>query len=213
MNDRIEEDLPKNEAELLLPFYVNGTLGEKEQRLVEAWLSENAEAADHLARVDEELTLTRADAEMRGAPPRRVLDNLMAEIGAAPSGSGRVGLAERIWSMLSPRYALAGAAALCAVVALESGYLVYSGQQAPAQYQTATSGPEAFSGPSAMVVFASDAGMDAIAARLTDLDLTIIDGPKPGGVFIVGAPDSEDGKAALERLGKTEGLIQFFQLR
>ena len=213
MNERIEEDLPKNEAELLLPFYVNGTLGDEETRLVEAWLSENAEAADHLARVDEELMLSRADAEMRGTPPRRVLDNLMAEIGAAPHGASRVGLAEKIWGMLSPRYALAGAAALCAVVALESGYLVYSGQLAPTQYQTATSGSQAFSGPSAMVVFAPGAGMDAIAARLSDLDLTIIDGPKPGGVFIVGAPDSEDGKAALARLGKTEGLIQFFQLR
>ncbi len=213
MNDRIEEDLPENEAELLLPFYVNGTLGEEDSRLVEAWLNENAEAADHLARVDEELSLTRADAEARGMPPRRVLDDLMAEIGAAPDKAGRVSFAEKIWAMLSPRYALAVAAALCAVVALESGYLVYSNQQTPAQYQTATSGSEAFSGPSAMVVFAPGAEMETIAARLTDLDLTIIDGPKSGGVFIIGAPDTEDGTAALAMLGETEGLIQFFQLR
>lgn len=213
MNERIEEDLPDNEAELLLPFYVNGTLGEKEARQVEAWLSENTEAASHLTRVTEEMSLTRADAETRGMPPRRVFDNLMAEIGAAPDRAGRVSLAEKIWAMLSPRYALAGAAALCAVLALESGYLVYSSQQAPTQFQTATSGSEAFVGPSAMVVFAPDAGMDAIATRLSDLDLTIVDGPKPRGIFIVGASDTEDGKAALTTLGETEGLIQFFQLR
>ena len=31
MTDRIEEDLPDNEAELLLPFYINGTLDETDQ--------------------------------------------------------------------------------------------------------------------------------------------------------------------------------------
>ncbi len=213
MTDRIEEDLPKNEAELLLPFYVNGTLNEAETRIVDAWLDENAEAADHLARVSEEMDLTRADAESRGVPSRRVLDGLMTEIGEAPGGIRPAGFVDRIWAMLSPRYALAGAAALFAVVALQSGYIVYTQNQAPAQYQTATGQTEAFTGPSAMVIFAPGTEMSTVATRLADLDLKIVDGPKPGGIFIVGAANSDAGRAALAELSKTEGLISLFQMR
>ncbi|MBU1176150.1 MAG: hypothetical protein KKH72_12165 [Alphaproteobacteria bacterium] len=213
MNEHIETKLPADEAELLLPFYVNGTLGEADRQAVESWLTRADDAAGLLARVTEELELTRSDAETLGMPSRQVLDKLMSEIGAAPSAARAPGLVERIWNMLSPRYALAGAAALCAVVALQAGYIVYSGQKAPAEYQTASGQAGTFAGPTALVVFAAGAEMSAIAARLAELDLVILDGPKPGGMFVVGARDSADGRAALSAFGRSEQLTQFFQLR
>ena len=213
MNERIEEDLPENDAELLLPFYVNGTLGDADRQIVETWLAGNPGAADHLARASEELELTRADAESLGVPPRRVLDNLMAEIGEAPGGVRAESLAERIWAMLSPRYALGAAAALALVVALQAGYIVYANQQPPARFQTASGETEAFSGPTALVVFAANAEMSAVSTRLSGLGLAIVDGPKPGGLYVVGAPDTEEGRAALDELGKAKNLTSFFQLR
>jgi len=214
MSERIEEELPEDDVELLLPFYVNGTLDEPERQAVEAWLEANDGAADHLARVSEELELTRADADTLGVPSRAVLDNLMAEIGDAPDTTVK-GWAERIWAMLSPRYALAGAAALCAIVALQAGYIVYAGQQqAPAgTFQTATGSTEAFDGPTALVAFAPKTDMGTVAARLADLGLTIVDGPKPGGIFIIGATDTDEGRKALAALGAAEDLTSFFQLR
>jgi anti-sigma-K factor RskA len=213
MSEHIEEDLPANEAELLLPFYVNGTLDEQDRQIVENWLNENAEAADHLARAAEELQLTRADAENRGVPPRRVLDSLMTRIGETPGGIRRESLVERIWVMLSPRYALAGAAAFALVIVAQASYIVYSQQQAPAQFQTATGRMEAFSGPTALVVFAPTADMGTVSSRLADLGLVIVDGPKPGGIFVVGGKDSDAGRAALAELGKIEDLTTFFQVR
>lgn len=213
MSERIEDELAEDEVELLLPFYVNGTLDEGDRQAVEAWLSRNEDAAGHLARVTEELELTRNDAETLGVPSRAVLDTLMAKVGAAP-GTGLVaGWAERIWAMLSPRYALAGAAALCAVIALQAGYIVYAGQQPQGQFQTATGQTEAFAGPTALVVFSQQTEMSVVATRLADLGLTIVDGPKPGGIFVVGGPDSDEGRAALAALGADEGLTSFFQLR
>jgi anti-sigma-K factor RskA len=213
MSEHIKEDLPENEAELLLPFYVNGTLDERDRQIVEHWLSDNAEAADHLARAAEELEMTRADAETLGVPSRRVLDNLMSDIGEAPGGIRKESLVERIWAMLSPRYALAGAAAFALVIAAQAGYFVYSQQQAPATFQTASGQADAFTGPTALVVFAPTAEMGAVSARLAELGLVIVDGPKPGGIFVVGAKEGDEGRAALAELGKTEGLTSFFNLR
>ena len=215
MSERIEEQLPEDDVELLLPFYVNGTLDETERLAVEAWLSGNDGAIDHLARVSEELELIRADADTLGVPSRAVLDNLMAEIDDAPATALVKGWAERIWAMLSPRYALAGAAALCAIVALQAGYIVYAGQQqAPtSQFQTASGATEAFAGPTALVAFTPETDMGTVSTRLADLGLTIVDGPKPGGIFIVGGTDDEAGREALAALGAAEGLTSFFQLR
>ncbi len=213
MSEHIKEDLPEDEVELLLPFYVNGTLDEDDRKKVESWLETNPRAGAHLARVNEELDLTRADAETLGVPPRRVLDALMERVGEAPGGVRPESWVERVWAMLSPRYALAGAAALALVVALQAGYIVYSNQQAPGQFQTATDQGASFSGPTALVVFAPDAGMGTVSARLDTLGLSVVDGPKPGGIFVVGAPDSETGRAALAELGKSGDLVSFFQLR
>lgn len=213
MNDRIE-DLPGNEAELLLPFYVNGTLDADGRALVERWLTQNREAADHLARVSEEIDLARADAETLGVPSRAVLDNLMSKIGATPAPGRVESLVERIWALLSPRYALGAAAALCLLVVAQAGYIAFSSQQeTPAQFQTATGQNTALTGPTALVVFAAGVDVATVSSRLAELGLSIVDGPKPGGIFVVGAPDTNEGRAALETLGKAEGMTSFFQLR
>lgn len=213
MNERPNEDLPEDEVELLLPFYVNGTLGEADRQAVESWLAENADASAHLLRANEELELTRMDSDALGMPSRQVLDTLMSKVGAQPARAEGMGIVQRIWDMLSPRYAFAGAAALCAVIALQAGYIVYAGQNAPAQYQTATGETTAFSGPTALVAFSGEVEMTRIADTLTELGLTIVDGPKPGGIFVVGAPEGDEGRAALVRLGAIDGLTRFFQLR
>ena len=215
MSDHIENDLPENDAELLLPFYVNGTLDVADREKVEAWLLDNPEAQDHFDRASEELELTRADSESLGVPRRQVLDKLMAEIETVPAGQQVAGWVERVWAMLSPRYAMAGAAALALVIAVQSGYIVslQSGASG-AQFETATgSSSTSSAGVTALVAFAAGAEMATIAERLDGLGLTIVDGPKPGGLFVIGAADDETGRAALETLKGSADLVSFFQLR
>lgn len=206
-------DLPENEAELLLPFYVNGTANAGERALVERWLAEDPDAAGHLARVADEQDLTRVDRASLGVPSRRVLDELMARVGERPVRVRADSFVERIWSLLSPRYALAFGAALCLLVVAEAGYILVSEQKPAAGFQTASGENATAAGPTALVAFAPDIPVSSLAARLADLGLVIVDGPKPGGLFIVGAPDTPAGHEALAALGATDGLTSFFQLR
>ncbi len=213
MNNDQSQDLPENEAELLLPFHVNGTLDDADRLKVETWLERKPERRAHLARVEEELALVRADAETRGVPPRHVLDSLMAKTGETAGAASPGGFVERIWAMLSPRYALAGALALLAIAVFEAGYIYSTHPVAQAGFQTATAESAAFAGPSALVLFSPESAWGSVAAYLSELGLTIIDGPKPGGFFVVGAPDSDAGRAALAELAGNDGFTSFFQLR
>lgn len=202
------------EAELLLPWYVAGTLSEADTARVDAWLQDNPEAQAHLARALEERDVTVAAEEEIPMPRASAVDDLMAAIGADPRPATEAGgILERIWSMLTPRYALAGAAALALVVIAESvtiGTMVATGPTAPSTYQTA-SGPAEAAGPviQAIVAFKPDASLGDITQLLADNGLTIVSGPAPGGIYRIAAPDSEAGENAMDALAQSE-LIRFF---
>lgn len=216
MSARETPEMTQPEAELLLPWYVNGTASDEERALVEDWLAQAPEAAGHLGRVQEESDLTRESSEALGVPGRHVLDDLMARVAPTEAGAGgRAGVIDTIWSWLSPRYALAGAAALAVVVVGQGAALTsLMGQGTPATYTTASSSAVATRQVKreALVAFAPEATLTDIAALLEELGLTITDGPKPGGMFVVSASDTEEGRAALSALSGRDEVL-FHQLR
>lgn len=213
MSDNSETTENIDEAELLLPWYVSGNISDADRLKVEAWLKENPEAQQHLARATEEMDLTFADSETLGQPSRQSFENLMAEIGPGRQSAAGGGWLERFWESLSPRYALAGAAALCLVVLGQAAAITMMNLDRPAEF--AVAGAENVSGPeiTALVRFAEDTPLDQVTATLDELDLRIADGPMPGGLFVVAAADNDAGAAALDELAGQGALVTFFSLR
>lgn len=206
--DHIDENL--SETELLLPWYVNGKISDSDRKKVEAWLSENPDAEAHLQRVTEEMDLAFIVSEQMPRPSRASFDSLMADVGPGRQAQSG-GFAERFWAMLSPRYALAGAAALCLVVLAQAAALTMMNVGQPeAEFAVASQDGSLVIGQTALVRFAPDATIDQIGTVLTTLNLTLVDGPKPGGVYVIAASDDEAGTAALSQLAGTAELVTFF---
>lgn len=209
--DQIDQDLPED-AELLLPWYVSGRISDADRKKVDAWLSENPDARNHLNRASEEMDLTFADTEQLGRPSRQSFDELMARIEPQPNVvSSARGWVDRLWESLSPRYALAGAAALFMLVLGQGAVigLLTSNPTAPS-YEVA--GAQNPLGPQrmALVSFVPGTALADITEALDQLDLRIVDGPAPGGIYTIAASDDEDGAAALKALSEESGLVAFF---
>lgn len=208
-NDNDFKDV-KN-AELLLPWYVAGTLSTEDTQKVETWLHENPEAQAHLARAQEELDTVITASEAIPMPRADAVNDLMAAIGADAPHTNPTGFIERIWQMLSPRYAMAGAAALALVVLVQAGAigLMVNNDQSRS-FEIASESPAISIGPTALIAFQDDVPLATITTYLSTQNLTIVDGPKPGGIFTIAAPDTDEGAAALEKLGADQTLVRFF---
>jgi hypothetical protein len=76
-------------------------------------------------------------------------------------------------------------------------------------YVTASGG--AASGSTVIVKFADGASAAAVARTLGELNMAIVDGPKPGGTFVIriGAQSlsKADREARIEALRKASGVI------
>lgn len=207
-NDNELKDI--DDAELLLPWYVAGTLSNEDTQKVETWLNENPEAEAHLARATEELDTTITASEEIPMPRAAAINDLMAAIGADQKQASTTSFLDRIWDMLSPRYAMAGAAALALVVLGQATTIGVMINDQPPAFETASGGSVVIDGPTALVAFQNDVPLATITEYLSTQNLTIVDGPKPGGVFRVAAANTDDGKAALEALSENAELVRFF---
>lgn len=203
-----------DDAELLLPWYVTGTLSAKETQQVETWLKDNPEAQAHLARVEEEQHVAISAAEEISMPRATAVNDLMAAIGQtapAPRQSGQSeGIAERFINFITPRWAMASMAALALVIVAQGtvGTLVSDTQS----FQTASGDVVTIEGPSALVAFQPDLSLGEISDYLTTHQLRIIDGPKPGGIYRIVAEDSAEGATNLQNLGDDKSFVHFFSL-
>jgi anti-sigma factor RsiW len=200
-----------DDAELLLPWYVTGTLSAKQTQQVETWLKDNPEAQAHLARVEEEQHVAISAAEEISMPRATAVNDLMAAIGqTAPAPRQSEGIAERFINFITPRWAMAGMAALALVVVAQGtvGTLVSDTQS----FQTASGTAATIEGPSALVAFQPDLSLGEISDYLATHQLRIIDGPKPGGIYRIAAEDSAEGATNLQNLGDDKSFVNFFSL-
>lgn len=182
----------RDEIEMLLPWYETGRLSAAEMRRVEAYLRLHPEMTARLALIREELAETIAGNEMLGMPNFAARDRLMAQIAADAGAMPHAGAGLKAWwtrwlpEGLSPGLALAAAAAVLVILvqaaalislnlrdAGDDGYRVASGKQAQS----------AEAGTLLLIRFAETASAGEIAALLQSVGGTIVDGPKPGGMF------------------------------
>ncbi len=221
-----ENQMTEREAiEAMLPWYESGQLDAEDTSRVEAYLSAHPDMASQLALVGEERAEAVLMNEARGAPRAGALDRLMASIedheAANPSlASTKTAIWDWASKLLgapvpaSMQWVAAAAAVLIVVQGVSLGVLMTSGTPQGPGYETASGpGQTAIKGSFALVQFADGARAEEINGILTQMGFTIVDGPKPGGVYRIRISDEvlEDAKrdTILKQLLAKQNLISF----
>ncbi len=208
----------REELDLLIPWYVNGTLTPDESARVEAAARADASFRRALDVALEDREQVYAEANALGKPGSRVLERILAETSRSARAAPTT-LAQRfreIVTALSPRsLAMAGMAAAVLIVAQGAtlGWMATGWNETPA-IELASGGQERTDMAFIFAVrFADGAQLAGIVALLENQDLTIVDGPLAGKLFVVGRPkDSASTSPAdetLKSLLAAQTLVQF----
>jgi anti-sigma factor RsiW len=211
-------DVEREEIEKLLPWYVTGTLDCAERAKVESYLAGSPNARTQLDLIRAEREQAAFANEALGSPSAGALDRLMASLPTArPSLSRRVtggSPFQRVANFFTApsvrgvRWVAFTAATVSVVLAAAiTCLLVRHG----GTYQTAV-GQSRGDAVSALIAFEDEARAPAIARLLVEFDASIVDGPKPGGVYRIRLrtavlPQSERD-ALLRRLGERRDIVR-----
>jgi anti-sigma-K factor RskA len=173
------ENSMRDEAlDLLLPWYVNGTLEGEERRQVEAYLERSSHARDEVALL-RALRQQVKDEAIEASPGELGLQRLKRQLQAqAPQQAGDR-LAGRTFTVASFWRPLAVAA--CLAVVIQAGVMIGLGGYgiSEGEVTTATGGSAAV----LQVTFAPDATEQEIRDVLQSAGATIADGPNALGVY------------------------------
>jgi hypothetical protein len=189
----------KNEdVEALLPWYEKGTLAASEARRVEEYLLQNADEGHRfLELIREEVTETIEANEQAGMPSAAALNRLMETIEAEPKAK-RFAARQRSGGGLLARLFGQGTASWMPVASLAAVLVILV--QAAALGVLVLRGPSGDSGAGlasgdnpiqkasdgatyVLVRFSPGATAEDISTLLRSLHATIVEGPKPGGVY------------------------------
>lgn len=218
-----QHDKDLQDAEALLPWYLNGSLSAEEQAMVERALASDPALQAELASL-ELMRETVRESSDSVAVPASDFDLVMQRIDGVeeapvhapaarePIGSRWLDSVRALFAMPGLRFA-AVAAAL--VIMLQSAAIVGLMVEAPDQgagYQTATSGEPAgavAAGPRLLLMFQAEASLAEVAGLLGEVGARIVDGPSQEGAYIVELGAEGDLAAVLKRLQAREDLIRF----
>jgi anti-sigma factor RsiW len=189
MNELSRGDIEREEIEMLLPWYVTGRLDAADLAKMEAYLAAHPEVARQLDLARTERDETVAANEALGLPSAGATARLMASLPAARPGWAAMralrGGLQQVGDLLAAPTANAvrwAALAAAVLIAVQGIAIVSLLNERAGTYQTA-SGGQSGDGIALLVTFADDAKATAISQLLTDLDGSIVDGPKAGGVY------------------------------
>lgn len=183
-------NVEREEIEMLLPWFVTGKLDAADRAKVEAAMERDPSLKRQVDIAGEELDVTFKANDTVALPRTLSVEAGMKAVAAGTTLGARQaagGFLERIrefFAMPNARavkWATAVAAAIILVQAVAIGSLL---PQQGAGYQTASGGGAA-TGTTAIVKFADGAKASDISAELSKLGMAIVDGPKPGGTFVV----------------------------
>lgn len=197
MSEPRNEHIP-DEAELLLPFLVNGTLTDKEKHMVEAALAADPTLAAE-ARDTALLREGMRDMPSPASPGEFGLARLMRDIGReGPTASGT-----RKHRGLS-RFAMAIAASVALLaVGLIGLNAVQQGDDDSYQQASGNSGAGELS-----VAFDAAASQAAVTDLLLDHDLVVVDGPSALGIYRLAVPQGADPVGVADALRQATGLVE-----
>lgn len=213
----------REEIEHLLPWHAAKALNPHDAARVQAALDSDEELARRYARVREELAETVHVNESLGAPSAQAMRRLFAAIDADGSRSsvareawdiaGRVG---DFLARLSPRTLAWSAGAALVVMALQAGLLtgMYVHERF-GSFEIASDGRTlpGRMGTFAFVRFNPTATAAEIGHFLQNHKASVVDGPKPGGLYRIrvsatGLPQDELGKL-MTRMEQEKAVVGF----
>jgi hypothetical protein len=213
----------RDEMRALLAWHAAGTLDAKEAARLEAYLTAHPEMARHIELAREEMFEIIGGNEAAGAPAPGALARLMEAIEAEPRFHAHQrrrkivhGLSR--WSDwiagLSPgRLATAAAVAGLVLLAQAASITWLLTWGAPVTYETASGGKDAIEeGTFALIGFTDNASAAAIGTLLSRLGASIVEGPKPGGLYRVriaaqALPEAE-AKALIDRIAGERDIVR-----
>ena len=206
MNELSRGDIEREEIEMLLPWYVTGRLDAADLAKMEAYLARHPEVARQLDLARTERDETVAANEALGLPSAGATARLMASLPAARPGWAAMralrGGLQQVGDLLAAPTANAvrwAALAAAVLIAVQGIAIVSLLNERAGTYQTA-SGGQSGDGIALLVTFADDAKATAISQLLTDLDGSIVDGPKAGGVYKIRLRTEDRSTAGREAL-------------
>jgi hypothetical protein len=214
------ETREREDIELLLPWYENGTLAPDDVRRVEDYLARHPELRSQIGLIRKELSVTVATNERLGMPSSAARDRLLAQIASEAGAAGELSPAVSWWRRLlpegwSPAWAIAAAAA-CLIIVVQAAALISFGfgDKRESDYRVAAGNSQvAPSGTFILIRFADEAPAREIAALLESIGGVIVDGPKPGGAYKVRisprALTTEERDAIIAKLRAKTDVVSF----
>jgi hypothetical protein len=205
----------RQDIESLLPWHAAGTLSRRDAQRVEAALANDQDLARQFALVREELGETIHLNETLVAPSARAMDRLLAGIEAEGSTARKrrsfdlaAFIAERL-ALFTPRTLAWSATAAVLAIVLQAGLLagLYVGDRAseiPFGYRTASAPTRSFTpaGSYALIGFAPQASAADVTKFLETHNISVVDGPRTGGLYRIRVSVTALPKADLARVVK-----------
>lgn len=217
----------RDEIEELLPWHAAGTLSRRDAARVEEALANDRELARRFDMVREEFAETIHLNETLGAPSSRAMERLMSgiEAEAGPARASKRRLTFIAWvveqvSSVTPRTlaytATVAALALVLQFGILTGVAVNTMTGPDAGFQTASRHPATapvVTGTYALIGFSSSAAIGEINGFLETQKLTIVEGPRAGGLYRVRVSEKPlapaDAEARIAQLRGAGPLVSF----
>jgi hypothetical protein len=188
------EDCEREEIEKLLPWYVTGKLGLSDTSKVERYLALHPDALPQLQLIGAEWQETMRANEAMGWPRSGMSDRLMTSLPRSATPSRGHGLFATFGQFFRKHPALEtqwAALAMTLLVLAQAAFITVLLTRAPA--------------------FADDAKASDVARFLADFEATIVDGPKPGGVYKIrlrNLDKSQPDHALLSKLAERRDIVR-----
>jgi hypothetical protein len=205
----------REDIEALLPWHAAGSLNRRDTERVEKALAGDRELARRLDLAHEELRETIRLNETLGAPSARVTQRLFAAIGAEPARAGKIlfdltGRLARFLAGVSPRAVAWSAFTAAVVIVLQAG-IITTGlikQQAGQVTELASAGGG--DQKLAVIRFAPKADAADIARFLATNKISVVDGPKSGGMYTIRLPETGKAKDDLiQQMQAQSAIVEF----
>jgi len=211
----------QNEVASLLPFYITGRLGLRDQMRVEQWLKDDPRGQKALdnAYADQRASI---DANEAIASPSGALGRLLKDIDAEPSqawsnyvGGNMLSWAKSWLNVVPSTLAWGAVAALLMVTVTQTTLLITKGTDTPFEVSNGNSGSainKGIKGTSAFIRFAPNTGINDISTLLSGAGAVLIDGPRGKNTYVIHLKEDKNLpsiKDRLAKLGKRSDLVHF----
>ncbi|WP_374655638.1 hypothetical protein [Dongia sp.] len=216
--------LSLEDAQELLPWYLTGKLSRAESDAIDDMLKNSADLRGQLDTASAQQRAVIDSSEAAGAPSAGNLTKLLQQIESTKQRryvvADEPGFFERLlgsWAAPRPALQLALVAA-CALIVAQGVFLYqlggFSTKPGSESYATASAGGELAQPAASLIVsFRPDVTAAQLTQMLSEIDATVIDGPKPGQTFILGLADAASADNAIAKLQSRPDLVASAQRR